>query len=200
MPHIMNIFNQKILVLNKNWLPTNIVRTESCMNRIFTESCVPLETEMWTPVSLEDWIELSPELNLPKVRTGRSVIAVPEIIIAKNYSGMPKTRTVPKKPNNSHILKRDRNICQYTGKKMNPDELNVDHVIPKARGGGNSWDNLVTCSKEINSAKGNRSNEEVGLKLIRKPTVPKDATNPIYMLDDAVIKESWKMFLFRKDR
>ena len=51
-------------------------------------------------------------------------------------------------------------------------ELNIDHVIPRSRGGRNTWDNLVTCSVDANSRKGGRTPEEAGMKLIRKPRKP----------------------------
>jgi 5-methylcytosine-specific restriction endonuclease McrA len=57
----------------------------------------------------------------------------------------------------------------YCGSKKN---LTIDHVIPRSKGGMNTWDNLVTCCSSCNLRKGNKSVEEVGFKMSKKPFVP----------------------------
>lgn len=96
----------------------------------------------------------------------------PAIIILKAY--------VRKKPllprfNFRGVFRRDLFRCQYSGVILPPSQLTVDHVIPKARGGKSVWDNCVTASLAINAAKGNRTPEEAGLKLLRKPVAPSDS-------------------------
>lgn len=59
--------------------------------------------------------------------------------------------------------------CMYCGERFRPQELTLDHVIPRSRGGNNSWDNLVACCKKDNHRKGNRLLEEAGMKLIHRP-------------------------------
>lgn len=70
--------------------------------------------------------------------------------------------------------------CAYTDEKLPASQLNIDHVIPKSRGGRDTWENLVACRKDINFKKGNKTNKEAGLSLKRKPkalnAVPKSAT------------------------
>jgi 5-methylcytosine-specific restriction endonuclease McrA len=96
----------------------------------------------------------------------------PSIILLKKY--------IRKKPllprfNFRGVFRRDLYKCQYSGVVLPPSKLTVDHVIPKARGGKSIWENCVTASLEINAAKGNRTPEEAGLKLLRKPVVPSDS-------------------------
>lgn len=69
----------------------------------------------------------------------------------------------------SHIFKRDGHQCAYCKGK---NELTVDHVIPKSRGGGYTWENLVTCCKKCNSKKDDRTPEEAGMKLLIHPYRP----------------------------
>ena len=94
-----------------------------------------------------------------------------------------------------NIYIRDKYRCQYTGKQLKFNEANIDHVVPKAKGGKNTWDNLVVCSKDINSIKGDKTNEEAGLKLIKKPTKP--STDSPYKLFDTRFNmpESWSKFI-----
>lgn len=70
------------------------------------------------------------------------------------------------------VFKRDKYICQYTGIKYSPSKLTIDHVIPKSQGGKNTWENCVTCSNQANSVKGDRTPEEAGMILLRKPAAP----------------------------
>lgn len=93
----------------------------------------------------------------------------PAIVRLKEY-----IRKKPRVPrfNRRALFRRDGFICQYTGEKLPPSKLTVDHVIPRAKGGRNSWDNCVTASKEINSFKGDKTVEEAGLTLLNIPKPP----------------------------
>ena len=75
----------------------------------------------------------------------------------------------PLKLNRKRLYRRDGNQCVYCSSKKN---LTIDHVIPKSRGGKNTWANLVTCCNPCNIKKGNRTPEEVGMKLRQKPYEP----------------------------
>ncbi len=77
----------------------------------------------------------------------------------------PKTIKV----NRKKILKRDRYACQYCGSKRN---LTIDHVIPRSKGGKNTWGNLVSCCFRCNSKKGDKTLSESGMKLKSKPYTP----------------------------
>ena len=107
---------------------------------------------------------------------------------------MPKVR-FGKIPSADQVRIRDGNICQYTGRKLKREEISIDHVVPKSRGGKNTWKNLVVTSKDLNSRKGDKLNEEIGYKLIREPGMPK----PINRCD--LINEArhadWRIFLER---
>ena len=58
------------------------------------------------------------------------------------------------------------------GQKLGGIEADIDHIVPRSQGGKNSWDNMVVCSKNINRKKGNKTPEQAGLKLIKKPKKP----------------------------
>ena len=89
-----------------------------------------------------------------------------------------------------NVFKRDGFKCQYCGTEK---ELTLDHLIPKAKGGKTSWNNLVTACKSCNAKKGNYSLEEAGLELNLRPFRPsyimylKDLSGNNY--------DEWKPFL-----
>jgi len=71
------------------------------------------------------------------------------------------------------IWERDGGVCQYTGRKLSPKEGNIDHVIPRSRGGKTSSDNCVLAHREVNSRTADRLPHEVGLRLRKPPVAPR---------------------------
>jgi 5-methylcytosine-specific restriction endonuclease McrA len=88
-----------------------------------------------------------------------------------NFAKVPKKR--PKLCTRT-IRERDGNRCQYTGKMLRPDEGSLDQVLPRSRGGKDTWENIVWSSKDVNARKGNRLPQEAGLKLLSVPRAPKE--------------------------
>ena len=78
-------------------------------------------------------------------------------------------RTRGLKLNRKRIYKRDNNECVYCGSQRN---LTIDHVIPRSRGGKNSWTNLVTCCRSCNLKKADKTPEEANMKMKFKPYEP----------------------------
>jgi hypothetical protein len=114
----------------------------------------------------------------------------PAILVLKNYT---RRKFATSTFSFSKVFKRDQYICQYSGKSYPKNLLNIDHILPVSRGGKSNWENCVTCFWEINSAKGNKTPEEAGLKLIRKPTAPLDTVALEYSVMQDV-HESWEQF------
>ncbi len=73
-----------------------------------------------------------------------------------------------------NIFARDEYTCQYCGRKFNAKELTLDHVYPKSRLGPDIWENIVTCCKECNQYKADKTPKEAGMKLMKRPCRPKD--------------------------
>jgi 5-methylcytosine-specific restriction endonuclease McrA len=85
------------------------------------------------------------------------------------------------------VFARDHWKCQYCGSAAE----NVDHVVPKSRGGLHVWENVVASCRRCNSRKENRAPHEVGLKLFRQPFVPKDGLR----LSLGRLDPEWEAFL-----
>lgn len=106
-------------------------------------------------------------------------------------SGYHRPRYIRVKLNKRNVLKRDKYTCCYCGSKSN---LTVDHVIPKSRGGGTNWENLVAACRKCNNKKDNKLLSEIGMVLLKKPTKP----NRIIFLSNmgGSIRDEWKQFLY----
>ncbi len=94
---------------------------------------------------------------------------MPTVIVAANYDKVPLRRP---RFGARGIWERDGGICQYTGRKLSPNEGNIDHVVPRSRGGKTSWDNCFLAHREVNSRQANRLPDEAGLHLRKQPAAP----------------------------
>jgi len=96
----------------------------------------------------------------------------------------------------ANIFARDRNRCQYCGRRERPEHLTFDHVIPVARGGRKTWENIVTACVPCNRRKGGRTPEEAGMRLIRPPTRPR--WHPLLTITIGLqnTPESWRDYLY----
>lgn len=144
------------------------------------------------PVSWDEWMTLPIRSWDLTVSSVNHIYRVPTVIIATNFKKMP-VKHFKGKPSKDAIYNRDNGVCQYSGKKLDRHNATVDHVIPRSRGGADSWENFVLCSKDINSKKGNKLNSEIGLTLLKEPSVPQPI--PMYALIREAKHQDWKHFL-----
>jgi 5-methylcytosine-specific restriction endonuclease McrA len=190
-----DILNKTIvLVLNRNWQAINIRTPAEAFCQLATNVATALEIDgehHIRPVSWNEWITLPIRDGDNAVRTVRGAIRVPTVIVAVNFAKVPKKR--PKLCAKT-IRERDGNRCQYTGKLLHPNEGSLDHVVPRSRGGADSWENLVWSAKEVNQRKADRLPHEAGLKLLTVPRAPKEL--PVTsLLRNAHGVAEWKLFL-----
>ena len=190
-----DILNKSIvLVLNRNWQAINIRTPQEAFCQMATNVATGLEIEGENhirPVSWAEWITLPIREHDNAVHTVRGAIRVPTVIVALNFAKVPKKRP---KLNAKSIRERDGNRCQYTGRILRPDEGNLDHVIPRSRGGKDAWENLVWSSKEVNARKGNRLPHEAGLKLLNVPRAPKELPVSALIRNASGIPD-WNLFV-----
>src|SRR5260370_9837542 len=117
------------------------------------------------------------EHNGHMLHAEKSALHAPGVIRLTEYRHIPYERRSLSRKN---ILLRDHSSCQYCGKQFAPSELPLDHITPRSRGGESAWDNLVACCKRCNHRQGNRTPEESGMHLLRRPrAVSRDGNRPI---------------------
>lgn len=101
-----------------------------------------------------------------------------------------------------NVFSRDGFRCQYCGSPKRMTELNYDHVVPRHVGGRTCWENIVTSCYACNARKANRTPEQAGMKLLRKPYVPKTLPFVTPRFDPRDIPSSWADYVrgfFTKD-
>ena len=112
----------------------------------------------------------------------------PSIVRLRLYVRVPYRRIMLSRKN---ILRRDNFRCQYCNQREN---LTVDHVLPKSRGGKDVWRNLVAACTRCNNRKGSRTPEEAGMPLSRAPFRPSHA---MFIRDYVgTVEDTWKPYLF----
>jgi 5-methylcytosine-specific restriction endonuclease McrA len=96
----------------------------------------------------------------------------------------------------ANIYARDAWTCQYCGTKPPGEELTYDHVVPRAQGGTTTWTNIVTCCFTCNRAKGNRTPEQAGVKLLSVPIQPRWVPAVVIQISTRSIPDAWRDYLY----
>jgi 5-methylcytosine-specific restriction endonuclease McrA len=183
-----------VLVLNRNWQAINIRTPQDAFCQMATNVATGLDIageNHIRPVTWEEWITLPIREGDHAVHTARRAIRVPIVIVAVNFAKVPKRRP---KLSARTIRERDGNRCQYTGRLLHPDEGSLDHVVPRSRGGADTWENLVWSAKDVNQRKADRLPHEAGLKLLTVPRAPKELPVTVLLRNPHGLAE-WKLFL-----
>ena len=161
--------------------PARFTTPESCPALVLNADYQPLS---YMPLSLWSWSDAVKavvagrvhvvEEHSCTVRSPNMVMPIPSVIALKEYvakgnGGVPNfTRR--------NLFLRDAYQCQYCGAAHVAKDLTMDHVVPRARGGGTSWDNVVSACGPCNNRKGDKSVKEIarslGMHLRTVPTKP----------------------------
>jgi len=107
------------------------------------------------------------------------------------YVRIPPAKVSREKPTKAGIYQRDGHKCQYCGSTRS---LTIDHVVPKSRGGEDTWDNLVVCCSHCNVQKGDRFLEHTGMVLKTRPKAPPHKTHT-YVLESG--NPDWHRYTFQ---
>jgi len=97
-------------------------------------------------------------------------------------------------PNRANVIWRDQNKCQYCSKEDESQALTIDHVVPRSKGGKNTWQNLVTACKKCNQKKGDKTPKEANMKLLKQPARPK--SNVLRTVGKKQVSDLWKNYLW----
>jgi 5-methylcytosine-specific restriction endonuclease McrA len=126
-----------------------------------------------------------------EIKSVSDTFKLPAVIVLKRYVKFQfKIVTAHRR----EIILRDNNQCQYCGNEFPNDKLTLDHIFPRSRGGGNTWDNLVAACKKCNQKKGNRTPKEANMKLLNKPKKPK--YDILRTVGKNQVSELWKNYLW----
>ena len=166
---------EPVLVLNATYEPINVTAVRRAM------------------VLLLKGVAQAEEMHSAEVHSAAHAHKVPSVIRLLAYRHIPQqSRALSRK----NILLRDRNTCQFCGRIFPCSELTLDHVVPRSRGGRSSWENLVACCYRCNNSKGDRTPEEAGFKLARRPRPFTLHTSRQLMRLIGHRDERWRKYLF----
>ena len=140
----------QVLVLNQNYEPLNVCSWRRAVALLCLGKAIALEHES------EIVRSPSAELRLPTVVRLAAPIRRP----------MPELKL-----SRRAVLARDAHTCQYCGHIAR--DLTIDHVLPRRKGGGSTWDNLVACCAKCNNLKGDKTPREANMALLSKPRRPR---------------------------
>ncbi|MCI0714708.1 MAG: HNH endonuclease [Chlorobi bacterium] len=133
--------------------------------------------------------ELIASKDSKKVSSVRISMPFPTIVRLRVYIKVPYKKIVLSRKN---ILRRDSHRCQYCNRSDVP--LTIDHIIPKSKGGDDTWENLAAACVKCNNKKGDRSPGDANMSLIKKPTKPSHITFMKHFVGK--IDEEWKPYLY----
>ncbi len=160
--------NQRVLVLNKNWIAVHICNVRRAMSLLY-QDFARVVTDEYQLITFQQWRDLSKFADEPFIQTPNFKIKIPEVIMLTKFAKLPP-RII--KFNRKNIYLRDNSTCQYCGKKPPREELTIDHIIPRSRGGESTWSNVIIACSDCNAKKGSHLLEEIGMKLLKKPKKP----------------------------
>jgi 5-methylcytosine-specific restriction endonuclease McrA len=184
-----------VLVLNRSFYAVYVTSWQRALSLVYLDHASVVDEEYRT-YSFTDWMQLSAMIKdhpAGYVRTPNCRIAIPEVIALKVYDRLPTTEV---KFTRRNIYEHYGYRCCYCGIKFSPAELNLEHVIPKSRGGKTCWSNIVTSCIPCNLKKGSMLPDEAGMKLLTKPSKPKWRGNVSLLLRSPVkIRATWQRFI-----
>lgn len=166
----------RVLVLNMDYSPINITSLRRGFALVFKGKAEIIIRDESNPIN-----------------TYKNQYERPSVIRLLKYVSRPFIKV---HLNRQNVFKRDGHKCVYCG---SVDNLTIDHLIPKSRGGQNSWSNLITSCNLCNVRKGDKDLEiflsEYGLGLTHKPFKP---SHTYFMENSNKMNPEWKQFMFNK--
>jgi 5-methylcytosine-specific restriction endonuclease McrA len=162
------MLNTSVLVLNRLYQPVHVTSVRRAFSLLYQGIAKAID-DQYKLYEFSDWAELSAAEH-DSVATVNKRIRVPRVLVLSAYEHLPKGRVRFSRLN---IYARDGDTCQYCGRKLARSELNLDHIIPRSKGGKTSWENVVCSCVPCNLQKGGRTPEQANMRLLKKPLRPR---------------------------
>ena len=194
-----NVLDGSVLVLNKFYAPIHVTSVRRAFGLLYCKlaEVISVEEGEYLSYDFESWRQVSQHRARHErhrhdwVRCVRFEIAVPRIIRLLIFDRLPRQEV---KLTRRNVFARDRNRCQYCGKRFATSELSLDHIVPRSAGGKTTWTNVACCCVRCNVRKGGRTPEQAHMRLKRRPVKPR--RSPVIQLRLTSLKyASWKQFL-----
>lgn len=198
----MGVLNEPVLVLNRNWQAVTFLPVQTSIVTAMRDMACVLDAEHYLLLSFEEWIDAhQPEFDRSGnpisedgrrwIKTPSLWIPAPEVIVLKQYGERPPRKVTF---NRNNLARRDEYLCQYCGKEIGVIKMTIDHVLPRSRGGTNSWENCVAACKDCNSRKADMTPKEARMSLRKQPVTPTWSSNHL-VPSESKMRPAWRPFL-----
>jgi 5-methylcytosine-specific restriction endonuclease McrA len=165
------LLNSAVLVLNGNYEPLNVTRVRRAVLLMIIGKAEMIEN------------------GRGYIQSATKSLEIPSVIRLGTYVRRP---LAPRRLTRREVFNRDRQMCQYCGNTAR--DLTLDHVLPRSRGGGTSWENVVSACVRCNHRKAGRTPREANMRLLREPAPP--SANPYYPFYRFLnMHEEWRKFV-----
>jgi 5-methylcytosine-specific restriction endonuclease McrA len=162
------MLDTSVLVLNRVYQPVHVTSVRRAVSLLYQGVARAIDDE-FRLLDFDSWAELA-AASEEAIHTPTRAIRVPRVVVLVAHAHLPHHRVRFSRMN---VYARDESACQYCGRRRARSELNLDHVIPRSRGGSTSWENVVCSCVACNLRKGGRTPEEAGMRLLRQPSRPR---------------------------
>jgi len=188
------LLNRPVLVLNRLWQAVSVCTVRRAFSLLYMGQAQVVDASSGAFQTLDfgawhDFSQFQEEGDF--LHSVNFRIQVPQIIVLLMFDRLPKKEV---KLTRNNIFERDSHTCQYCGVRFDRKDLNIDHVLPRDKGGKTTWDNVVCSCIPCNTRKGNYLTHEIGMKPLTKPKRPKLRTF-LNIQISSVPHDSWKHFL-----
>ncbi len=187
----MDVLSQPVLIVNKYYQPLQLATVRRAFVLLFCGAADAVTSE-------GDLLDFSAWRGIPIGNDDESIpivggmLRIPRVLHLKSYDRSPRSVVRLTRKN---LMLRDNYQCQYCTKALPVRDLNIDHVLPRSRGGPDSWENLVTSCKRCNLAKSWKTPGEANMNLVRKPFKPNWTTSTQILMSVAKPHEEWTPYL-----
>jgi len=163
------MLDSAVLVLNRVYQPVHVTSVRRAVSLLYQGVARALD-EQFQLFDFESWAALAAAAHHDAIQTPSRRIRVPRVIVLIAYEHLPRSRV---RFSRFNVYARDDSTCQYCGRRLPRSDLNLDHVVPRSRGGTTSWENVVCSCVACNLRKGGRTPDEAGMRLLRMPHRPR---------------------------
>lgn len=198
LPVVLHVLDRQVLVLNRLWQPVNMCSARRAFSLLFVGHAQVVHTDpdrLFETHDASSWLMESLHHEGPDVvHTISHRFRIPAIIVVPRYDRLPRQEV---KFSRQNVFQRDGHTCQYCGISHEPRGLNLDHVIPRHKGGKTTWENVVCSCIRCNTRKANKLPSEANMFPLKEPRPPR--WRPFASLANSEISrafhESWRHFL-----
>jgi len=169
----VNLSTPRVLVLNASYEPLHVTSAKRAITLV--------------QYGVAEVLEESDDV----VRSPSTELHVPSVIRLRRYVRRPRAHPIPF--NRRNVLRRDHFACQYCGSR---EDLTIDHVYPRSRGGRHGWDNVVTACRLCNQRKGSQTPDEAAMPLKMPPRAPSFGFYAYGQF--AQMREGWSKYIGEK--